>query len=116
MNDTNDSLIPDDNKLIAERRAKLALRREAGNAFPNDFRRDSYAQDLQDAHGEKDKPELETLALPVKVAGRIIRNRGAFMEIQDVSGRIQLYVNRKGLAPEQLAELKTWAKVTCLLI
>lgn len=108
MNDTNDSLIQDDNKLIAERRAKLAKRREAGNAFPNDFRRDSYAQDLQDTHGEKDKPELEILALPVKVAGRIIRNRGAFMEIQDVSGRIQLYVNRKGLAPEQLAEIKTW--------
>ncbi len=108
MNDTNDSLIQDDNKLIAERRAKLAKRREVGNAFPNDFRRDSYAQDLQNTHGEKDKPELEMLALPVKVAGRIIRNRGAFMEIQDVSGRIQLYVNRKGLAPEQLAEIKTW--------
>ena len=75
MNDTNESLTQDDNKLIAERRAKLAKRRAEGNAFPNDFRRDSYAQDLQQAHGEKDKPELEGLAMQVKVAGRIIRLR-----------------------------------------
>ena len=33
----------DDNKLIAERRAKLAKLREAGNAFPNDFRRTAMA-------------------------------------------------------------------------
>ncbi len=98
----------DDNKLIAERRAKLASRRETGNAFPNKFRRDSYAQDLQNEFGEQSKPALEELAKPVKVAGRIIRNRGAFIEIQDVSGRIQLYVNRKALAAEQLADIKSW--------
>ena len=105
---SNPEVAQDDNKLIAERRAKLAQRREQGNPFPNDFRRDSYAQDLQDQYGEEDKPALEEKALPVKVAGRIIRNRGAFIEIQDVSGRIQLYVNRKALAPEQLADIKTW--------
>jgi len=105
---SNPEVAQDDNKLIAERRAKLAARREQGNPFPNDFRRDSYAQDLQDQYGEEDKPALEEKALPVKVAGRIIRNRGAFIEIQDVSGRIQLYVNRKALVPEQLADIKTW--------
>ncbi|HCH22987.1 MAG TPA: lysine--tRNA ligase [Oceanospirillaceae bacterium] len=105
---SNPEVAQDDNKLIAERRAKLAARREQGNPFPNDFRRDSYAQDLQDKYGAEEKPALEEKALPVKVAGRIIRNRGAFIEIQDVSGRIQLYVNRKALAPEQLADIKTW--------
>ena len=109
---SNDNTSPevgqDDNKLIAERRAKLASRRETGNAFPNKFRRDSYAQDLQNEFGEETKPALEELAKPVKVAGRIIRNRGAFIEIQDVSGRIQLYVNRKALSAEQLADIKSW--------
>jgi lysyl-tRNA synthetase class 2 len=109
---SNDNTSPevgqDDNKLIAERRAKLATRRENGNAFPNKFRRDSYAQDLQNEFGEETKPALEELAKPVKVAGRIIRNRGAFIEIQDVSGRIQLYVNRKALPAEQLADIKSW--------
>ena len=33
----------EDNKLIAERRAKLAALREQGNPFPNDFRRDATA-------------------------------------------------------------------------
>ncbi len=31
----------DENRLIAERREKLNALREAGNAFPNQFRRDS---------------------------------------------------------------------------
>ena len=36
----------EDNKLIAERRAKLSELREQGNAFPNDFRRDATAAEL----------------------------------------------------------------------
>ncbi|MCK9563854.1 MAG: lysine--tRNA ligase, partial [Bacteroidales bacterium] len=86
----------DENKLIAERRAKLAvLREQPGTAFPNSFRPDSGAGDLQAAHGEKAKDELEQLGLVVSVAGRLIRNRGAFMEILDGSGRIQLYVTKE---------------------
>lgn len=84
----------DDNRLIAERREKLSELREAGNAFPNSFRRDSYAQDLQDQYGDKTKEELEELALEVSVAGRVMLNRGAFAVMQDMTGRIQLYVNK----------------------
>ena len=43
----------DDNKLIAERRAKLAGLRRLGGAFPNDFRRDTLAAQLQMGFGEK---------------------------------------------------------------
>ncbi len=85
----------DENKLIAERRAKLQNLREQGQAFPNDFRPEHHAQELQEAFGEKAKDELETLGHVVSVAGRIIRNRGAFMELQDGSGRIQLYVTKE---------------------
>ena len=46
----------DENKLIAERRAKLAAKREKGNAFPNGFRREDDCADLQAAFGEKTKP------------------------------------------------------------
>jgi len=85
----------DENRLIAERREKLNALREAGNAFPNQFRRDSYAQDLQDQYGEKTKEELEEAGIKVSVAGRIMLNRGAFMVLQDMTGRIQLYVNKE---------------------
>lgn len=84
----------DENRLIAERREKLAALREAGNAFPNKFRRDSYAQDLQDAHADKSKEELEAANIRVSIAGRVMLNRGAFMVLQDMSGRIQAYVNK----------------------
>ncbi|MBV1921595.1 MAG: hypothetical protein KUG73_13030 [Pseudomonadales bacterium] len=98
----------DENKLIAERRSKLSNIREKGKAYTNSFRRDQFCQDLQDEYKDKTKPELEEMAVPVKVAGRVMLNRGAFLEIQDMSGRIQLYVNRKGLEKDVLADIKTW--------
>lgn len=96
----------EENKLIAQRKEKLAAVREQGNAFPNDFRRDSLCADLQKQYAEKTKEELEAAAIPVKVAGRIMLNRGAFMVIQDTSGRLQVYVNRKTLPAEQLEAVK----------
>ena len=45
--DTTPEITPEDeNKLIAQRREKLSSMREAGNAFPNDFRRNALAEDL----------------------------------------------------------------------
>ncbi len=85
----------DENRLIAERREKLSALREQGQAFPNTFRRDSYAEDLQAEHGEKSKEELEAAGIKVSIAGRVMLNRGAFMVIQDMSGRIQAYVNKE---------------------
>ncbi|GAB1258185.1 lysine--tRNA ligase [Aurantivibrio plasticivorans] len=84
----------DENKLIAERREKLAALREKGNAFPNAFRRDDYASKLQDAFGDHSKEELEHLNQVVSVAGRIMAKRGPFMVLQDMSGQIQLYADK----------------------
>lgn len=98
----------EENALIALRKEKLAAERAKGQAFPNDFRRDSYCNDLQKQYVDKTKEELEAAAIPVKVAGRIMLNRGSFMVIQDMTGRIQVYVNRKTLPEETLAAVKTW--------
>jgi lysyl-tRNA synthetase class 2 len=98
----------DENKLVAERRSKLGRMREQGNAFPNDFRRTALAGELQSAQGERSKEDLESENSMYSVCGRLVRNRGAFLLIQDVSGDIQLYVNRKGLDEETLAQIKTW--------
>ncbi|TDG15000.1 lysine--tRNA ligase [Seongchinamella unica] len=98
----------DENKLIAERRAKLDAIREKRNAFPNDFRRTAEAGQLQQQYGQCSKEELEAADRHFSVAGRLIRNRGAFLLIQDGSDQIQLYVNRKGLDADALAEIKGW--------
>ena len=102
------ALQEEENRLIALRKEKLAAERAKGQAFPNDFRRDSLAGDLQKQYADSSKEELAEAGIVVKVAGRIMLNRGAFMVIQDMSGRIQVYVDRKGLPEETLEAIKTW--------
>jgi len=98
----------DENKLIAQRRQKLAAIREAGQAFPNEFRRDVLAAELQDRLGDKTKEELEQLCQRARVAGRIMAQRGPFVVLQDMSGRIQMYVDKKNLPDDLAAHIKTW--------
>jgi len=104
-NKTDDSLFQE-NKLIAERRNKLGeIRAKNAVAFPNQFRRDSLAANLQNELGEKSKEELEKLDRKASVAGRIMAKRGPFFVLQDVSGRIQLYIDKNHA---QVDETKSW--------
>ena len=89
----------DENHLIAERRAKLSALRAQGIAFPNDFRRTDDAQELQEAYADAGRwsgEALEAEGRRVAVAGRLLAKRvmgkAAFAQIQDVSGRIQLFL------------------------
>ncbi|WP_328185690.1 lysine--tRNA ligase [Marinobacter sp. OP 3.4] len=84
----------EDNKLIAERRSKLAELREGGNPFPNDFRRDATAAELQEKYGDKSKEELAELNIQVAIAGRMMLDRKAFKVVQDMTGRIQVYASK----------------------
>ena len=72
------------------------------------FRRNAYAQDLHNELGENGKDELEQLDRRAAVAGRIMAKRGPFLVLQDMSGRIQAYVDKKKLPEQQLPEIKTW--------
>ena len=102
----------DENQIIAERRAKLAAIREAGVAFPNDFERHDYAGKLADAHGEKSKEALETEALQVQLAGRMMLKRvmgkASFATLQDMSGRIQVYVSNDITGVDAHDAFKHW--------
>ena len=97
----------DENKLIAQRREKLARLREQGIAFPNDFRRNVVAGELHAEYDERTADEVESLAVRVRVAGRIMSRRvmgkASFVHVQDMSGRIQLYLQRDAL-PEGVYE------------
>ena len=91
----------DEQEQITQRRQKLAALRETGMPFPNDFRRNTLAAELHVEYGEKDNAELETRAVRVKVAGRMMTRRimgkASFAHLQDMSGQIQLYVQRDEL-------------------
>ena len=99
--DQNTEEQQDENKLIAQRREKLTAMRELGNAFPNDFRRDSLAAEIHAEYGHHSAEELEQMQVRVKVAGRMMAKRimgkASFTQLQDMSGRIQLFLQRDNL-------------------
>jgi len=104
----------DENKLIAERREKLRLLRESGIAFPNDFRIDAFAGDLQTEFADAQAwvaEKIEALARRVSVAGRImlkrVQGKVSFVQIQDVGGRIQLFIHQ-GTLGETYEAFKSW--------
>ncbi len=98
--------------LITQRRQKLQQLRDAGNPYPNDFRRDCLAHELHTAHGAKDNEALEAEPISVKVAGRMMGRRvmgkAAFAHLQDMSGRIQLYLRRDELPEGNYKTFKEW--------
>ncbi|RTL54208.1 MAG: lysine--tRNA ligase [Rhodocyclaceae bacterium] len=102
----------DENHIIAERREKLKAWRETGKAYPNDFTRENLAEKLDDLYGEKTKEELEATPIEVKVAGRIMLKRvmgkASFITIQDMSGRIQIFVSKDGVGDDTYTDFKKW--------
>ena len=102
----------DENSLIAQRRAKLDVLRANGNAFPNDFRRNSVAGELHAEYDDKENDVLEADPIRVKVAGRMMAKRvmgkASFAQLQDMSGRIQLFLQRDSLPDGVYQAFKGW--------
>ena len=101
-----------ENDLILQRRAKLEELRLKGNAYPNDFRRDSLSKALHSQYGELDNEALEANPKHVTVAGRImlqrIMGKASFITLQDMDGQIQAYLRSNDLPEGQYDDFKTW--------
>jgi len=102
----------DENQIIAERRRKLAALREQGIAFPNDFSRDALAADLHAQYGALDHDTLEQKGVSCSVAGRMMLKRvmgkASFATLQDMSGRIQLFVSNDNVGADVHEAFKHW--------
>lgn len=103
----------DENEQIAQRREKLAQLRQDGIAFPVDFRRNVIAGELHAEYDDMDAAELSTRNVRCKVAGRLMSRRvmgkASFAHIQDMSGQIQLFVERDALEEGFYnAQFKKW--------
>lgn len=111
MTEPTSEPIIDPNELIAQRRAKLNVLREKKLAYPNNFRRDSLAADLHTQYDVFDHDQLAEKTVRVKVAGRVMLRRlmgkASFIQLQDMSGRLQVYLTQNDL-PEQYEEVKHW--------
>ncbi|MDT8321168.1 MAG: lysine--tRNA ligase [Xanthomonadales bacterium] len=114
MDDKDTAAAPqaDENRLIAERRAKLAALREAGQAYPNDFRKNATSGSLLKRFGASDAEELERVDETFAVAGRMMAKRVmgkiAFVRLQDRDGSIQLMIQRDGLPQGVFQSFKHW--------
>jgi lysyl-tRNA synthetase class 2 len=102
----------EENRLIAERRAKLQELREAGQAYPNDFRKDTSSGDLNERFADADADQLAQVDTLFSVAGRMMAKRVmgkiAFVRLQDRSGSIQLMIQRDNLPEGVFAQFKHW--------
>ncbi len=102
----------DEHRLIAQRREKLKTLRERGVAFPNDFRRNVMAGELHAEYDAKDNAFFEAQPVRVAVAGRMMAKRvmgkASFAQLLDMSGRIQLFIQRDALPEGVYADFKTW--------
>lgn len=98
----------EDNTLIKQRRDKLSNLRASGVAFPNDFVPSHQAGPLHAEHDGSDKAEFDALEIAVSVAGRLMSRRDmgktTFAGLRDVTGEIQLFVN-KSVAGDEAYDL-----------
>ncbi len=97
-------------RLIEERRRKLDELRAAGvDPFPYDFRDRTPAAEVLERHaGLKDGEETdETVRLAGRLTGRRGHGKAAFLDLTDLTGRIQLHARKDVLGDsfEQLVGL-----------
>jgi lysyl-tRNA synthetase class 2 len=102
----------DENKLIAERRGKLDVLRDDGNAYPNDFRRNALAGQLHQTFEGHEDDALREEHVAVSVSGRMMAKRvmgkASFVKLQDRSGQIQLRLERDRLPEGVYQSFKKW--------
>ncbi|KTD21699.1 lysine--tRNA ligase [Legionella londiniensis] len=101
----------DESEVYQIRKQKLAELREQGFNYPNRFERQHLAHELIKQYAKESKEELAAKRIKVKVAGRIVLRRimgkASFFHIQDMTGRIQIYVRQNDL-PELYEQFKHW--------
>ncbi len=100
----------DENRYIAQRRDKLAELRARGQAYPNRFRRDRLAADLQRDHGDASREDLDARTVEVRLAGRMmfkrVMGKASFAQLKDSSGSIQIFVQREALGEDAYEAFK----------
>lgn len=114
INDTKQEVTPEQdlNEQLLQRKQKLTNLRSKGQPFPNHFRRSDLAKNIHAQYEHIDATELENIHKEVQVAGRIMMRRimgkASFVHIQDVSGKIQLYVRKDDLPEGTYDEFLDW--------
>ncbi len=107
------SATTDANTQSAQRRDKLADLRKQGQAYPNTFQRTTVAAELHNHFGQLSREQLtEQQSTIVSVAGRMVFQRqmgkASFATLQDMSGKIQVYLRQNDLPEGIYDQFKQW--------
>lgn len=110
MTDNNTEQL-DEFEVYTIRKQKLTDMREQGFNFPNRFQRQHLATEISGEYENETKKSLAEKEINVMMAGRIVLRRvmgkASFFHIQDVSGRMQVYI-RKNDMPDIYEQFKNW--------
>jgi lysyl-tRNA synthetase class 2 len=105
-------MLQDENEQIKQRKLKLNAMRDEGIAYPNDFVRDTLAADVYANYDAFDHDQLVEKNVRVTIAGRMMTRRvmgkAAFVHLQDMSSKIQLYISRDSLPEGVYEAFKHW--------
>jgi lysyl-tRNA synthetase class 2 len=81
-----------------------ALRARGINPYPNRYDRTHGLAEIVAAHGESSLEELDRLSPSVRIAGRVMTQRGhgkaSFLTLSDGEGRLQVYVRQDDVGEE----------------
>src|ERR1044072_301687 len=107
---SHEKVTPNAEDVFSQRLAKLNDLRHISDAYPNNFHRDNLAADLH-AQYEQDNAEiLQQKNQSIRLAGRIMLKRdmgkSLFLDIQDMSGKMQIYVKQDVIGLEAFEAVK----------
>ena len=89
---------------IIRRNSMNELRNMGIDPYPAaEFKVNAYTTEMKENFRDEEEPRQVSIA--GRVMGRRIMGKASFMEIQDSKGRIQVYVNRDELCPDENKDL-----------
>lgn len=86
------------------REKKLDNMKKTGFIFPNKFYRNTISKEIHQVYKNKKTSELKKLNVEISIAGRMMQRRimgkATFLTLQDMEGKIQVYVKEKKVSSE----------------
>ena len=108
----HDNQTPDENHIIAERRAKLNEIRKHRVAYSNHFKPSIHAKDIHSQYSELNTEELALQQIQVLVAGRMMLKRvmgkASFATLSDALSKIQIYISKEKIGDALYTDFKHW--------
>jgi len=102
-----------ESRILTARREKVDELREQGvNPYPNDFKKKNFCRDVRSEMEGMTPEQIVASGRGYVLSGRIMAVRdfgkAAFLQLEDSSGRIQVFVKRDVVGEEKFALYKMW--------